>query len=64
MDSTTVASPTEFRLLRYFTSASLVAFVVVAVLLGYVFRALSVDGLLTTYEGEHVNYAHIIANEM
>ena len=28
----------DFRLLRYFTTASLLVFVVVAVLLGYVFR--------------------------
>jgi diguanylate cyclase (GGDEF)-like protein/PAS domain S-box-containing protein len=54
----------DFRLLRYFTSASLVAFVVVAVLLGYLFRSLSIDGLLSGYESEHVNHANIIANEM
>jgi diguanylate cyclase (GGDEF)-like protein/PAS domain S-box-containing protein len=58
------ASTGDFRLLRYFTSASLVAFVVVAVLLGYIFRSLSIDGLLSGYESEHVNHASIIANEM
>jgi hypothetical protein len=58
------ASTGDFRLLRYFTSASLVAFVVVAVFLGYIFRSLSIDGLLSGYESEHVNHANIIANEM
>jgi diguanylate cyclase (GGDEF)-like protein/PAS domain S-box-containing protein len=54
----------NFKLLRYFSTASLVAFAVVAVLLGYVFRTLSIDGLINGYESEHVNHARIIANEM
>ena len=54
----------DFKLLRFFTTASLVAFVVVAGLLGYVFRTLSIDGLLNGYESEHVNHAQVIANEM
>ena len=54
----------DFKLLRYFTSASLVAFVVVAMLLGYVFRTLSVDALINGYQSEHTNHARIIANEM
>lgn len=54
----------DFRLLRYFTTASLAAFVVVAVLLGYVFRTLSVDALINGYQSEHTNHARIIANEM
>ncbi|MCX7170148.1 MAG: hypothetical protein NTY41_07595 [Proteobacteria bacterium] len=52
-----VADKTDFRLLRFFTTASLVAFVIVAALLGYVFRALSIDGLLNGYENEHSNLA-------
>ncbi len=55
---------TDFRLLRFFTTTSLVAFVVVAALLGYVFRAFSIEGLLNGYENEHSNLAKIIANEM
>jgi len=59
-----VGGKSDFRLLRYFATASLVAFVVVAVLLGYVFRMLSVDALIDGYQSEHVNHARIIANEM
>ena len=59
-----VGGQADFRLLRYFTTASLVAFVVVAVLLGYVFRTLSVDALINGYQSEHINHARIIANEM
>ena len=64
MSQTTDISQTEFKLLSYFTSASLVAFVVVAVLLGYVFRALSVDSIVRGYETQQVNQAQILANEM
>ncbi len=55
---------TKFKLLRYFTIGSLVAFLFAASLLGYVFRRLAVDGLLSGYENEHINHARIIANEM
>lgn len=54
---------TSFSLLRRFGMASLLAFVVVAALLGYVFRILSVDNLVNGYQSEHVNHARIIANE-
>ena len=54
----------DFKLLRFFNSASLIAFVVVALMLGFVFRTLSINGLLQGYESEHVNHAQIIANEM
>ncbi len=54
----------EFKLLRFFTTTSLIAFVVVAVLLGFLFRTFSIAGLLQAYETEHVNQAQIIANEM
>ena len=64
MSQTSDTSQTEFKLLSYFTSASLVAFVVVAVLLGYVFRALSIESVVRTYESQHVNHAQILANEM
>ncbi|MFZ4479216.1 MAG: diguanylate cyclase domain-containing protein [Rhodoferax sp.] len=64
MPSATASSQADFKLLRYFASASLVAFVVAAILLGYVFRAQSIGGLLAVYEGEHVNHAQIIANQM
>jgi len=55
---------TRFWLLRYFTVASLIAFAIVAVLLGYIFRTLSIDGLVNGSEREHVNLAHVIANEI
>lgn len=58
-----VGGKSDFRLLRYFATASLLAFVVVAVLLGYVFRTLSVDALINGYQSEHINHARIIANE-
>ncbi|PKO62377.1 MAG: hypothetical protein CVU24_04425 [Betaproteobacteria bacterium HGW-Betaproteobacteria-18] len=62
--SAAVGTEADFRLLRYFATASLAAFVVVAVLLGYVFRTLSVDALINGYQSEHINHARIIANEM
>ncbi len=55
---------TRFKLLRYFTIGSLIAFIVAAALLGFVFRKLAVEGLLSGYQNEHVNHARIIANEM
>lgn len=59
-----ISGKTNFRLLRFFTTTSLVAFVVVSTFLGYLFRTLSIDGLLNGYESEHVNLAKVIANEM
>jgi diguanylate cyclase (GGDEF)-like protein/PAS domain S-box-containing protein len=61
---TRFAGNTDFKLLRFFTSTSLLAFVVIAVLLGYLFRSLSVGGLLESYASEHANLARVIANEM
>jgi len=54
---------TSFSLLRRFSVASLLAFLVVAALLGYVFRELSVDNLINDYQSQHVNHARIISNE-
>ncbi|MDO8319601.1 sensor domain-containing diguanylate cyclase [Rhodoferax sp.] len=62
--STDGSASADFRLLRYFATASLAAFVVVALLLGYVFRTLSVDALINGCQSEHVNHARIIANDM
>ncbi|MFA7268902.1 MAG: diguanylate cyclase [Sterolibacterium sp.] len=59
-----IAGRTDFRLLRFFTTASLVAFTVVAILLGYIFRTLSVDAMISNYENEHTNLARVLANEM
>ena len=64
MSQTSTARHTEFKLLRYFTSASLVAFLVAAALLGYVFRTLSIDSIVKGYERQHVNLAQVISNEM
>ncbi len=54
----------HFRLLPYFTGASLLAFAVVAIVMGYVFRTLSVEGMIAGHERQHINYARIIANQM
>ena len=55
---------TNFRLLRYFATSSLFAFILVAVALGYVFRTLAVDGLVSSFTSEHVNQAQVIGNQM
>jgi signal transduction histidine kinase len=54
----------EFRLVRYFTITSLIAFVVVAAVLGAVFRQLSIQGLLRTQEDANVNITRILANQL
>lgn len=63
-NNATVGADADIKLLRQFAVASLAAFVVVAVLLGYVFRTLSVDSLVNRYQSEHISQARIIANEM
>ncbi|MBE0474577.1 sensor domain-containing diguanylate cyclase [Rhodoferax sp.] len=62
--SAAVVAATDFKMLRRFATVSLAAFVVVAVLLGYAFRTLSVDALINGYQSEHVSHAKIIANEL
>jgi diguanylate cyclase (GGDEF)-like protein/PAS domain S-box-containing protein len=59
-----MSGKTEFKLLRYFTTTSLVAFIVVAGLLGYVFRTLSVSAMLGEYEHQHTNIAKLLANQI
>ncbi len=54
----------NFSLMRYFTATSLMAFVIVAALLGYIFRTLSIEAMIGSCESEHANVARIIANEM
>jgi signal transduction histidine kinase len=60
-----IAAPErEFRLVRYFTLTSLVAFAVVAAALGVVYRHLSLEGLLRAQEEANVNITKIVANEL
>jgi signal transduction histidine kinase len=54
----------EFRLVRYFTLTSLIAFAIVAAVLGAVYRHLSIDGLVRTQEDANVNITRILANEL
>ena len=54
----------EFRLVRYFTVTSLVAFAIVAVVLGVVYRHLSIDGLVRSQEDANVNITRILANQL
>ncbi|MCX7173074.1 MAG: diguanylate cyclase [Proteobacteria bacterium] len=61
---TSLTGKTDFRLLRFFTTTSLIAFVAVAAMLGFVFRALSINGLIDGYENEHADLARVIGNEM
>lgn len=58
------ARPSEFRLVRYFTLTSLVAFVIVAAVLGVVFRAISVSSLLRSQEEANVNVTRIFSNQL
>jgi PAS domain S-box-containing protein len=56
--------PAEFRLVRYFTLTSLVAFVLVAAVLGYVFRKLAIDGLVDTQEHANVDLTRVFSNHL
>ena len=58
------ARPREFHLVRYFTLTSLVAFVIVAAVLGIVFRAISVSSLLRSQEEANVNVTRIFSNQL
>lgn len=57
-------TPAEFRLVRYFTATSLIAFAIVAVVLGAVYRHLSIDSLVRTQEDANVNITRVLANEL
>ena len=59
-----VAVQAEFRLVRYFTATSLIAFAIVAAVLGTVYRHLSIDSLVRTQEDANVNITLIFANEL
>jgi signal transduction histidine kinase len=56
--------PQDFRLVRFFAPASLVAFVLAAALLGYAFRKFSVDGLVQAQEQANVNLTTILGNDL
>ena len=49
---------------RRFTVTSLVAFIAVAVLLGYVFRTFLIDGLVHTQEEANVNLTKVFSNSL
>ncbi|MEI6703874.1 MAG: hypothetical protein WCL71_10130, partial [Deltaproteobacteria bacterium] len=61
---TGISGKSDFRLLRFFTTTSVVAFVIVAVLLGYAFRKLSIDAMISSCESEHANLAKVLATEL
>ncbi len=51
-----------FRLQRYFTITSLVAFILIGVLLGYFFRALAISDLISASESKNVALTQTFAN--
>jgi two-component system NtrC family sensor kinase len=53
-----------FQRARHFTVTSLVAFIVVAVVLGYVFRTFLIDGLVRTQEEANVNLTKVFSNSL
>lgn len=57
------ANRRSFGSLHLFAIASLISFVAVAFLMGYLFRGLAIDGLLKAAEVEHIKLAQLIGNE-
>ena len=51
-----------FRLQRYFTITSLIAFILIAFLLGYFFRQLAISDLITASESKNVALTQTFAN--
>ena len=49
---------------RRLTATSLVAFIVVAGVLGYVFRTFLIDGLVRTQEEANVNLTKVLSNSL
>lgn len=58
------APSSPFHLVRYFTLTSLVAFVIVAAVLGTAFRAISVGSLLESQQATNVNITRILSNQL
>lgn len=58
-----VADRKGVHLLRSFAIASLIAFVAVAALMGYLFRTVAIDGQLKATEIEHIKMAQLIGSE-
>lgn len=54
----------HFRRVRQFSVTSLVAFIVVAVILGYIFRTFLIDGLVHTQEEANVNLTRVFSNSL
>lgn len=58
-----IADRRGVNLLPFFAVASLIAFVTVATLMGYLFRTVAIDGMLHAAEIEHIKLAQLIGNE-
>lgn len=54
----------RFQLVRYFTATSLVAFIIVAVVLGYAYREVSTRRLVELQEANHVTLTRQFANTL
>lgn len=54
----------KFRLVRYFTLASLLAFVAVVAVLGYVQRSIAIDNMITMEESTNVELAITFSNSL
>jgi len=54
----------QLQRVRQFTATSLIAFIVVAVVLGYVFRTFLIDGLVHNQEEANVNLTKVFSNSL
>lgn len=52
----------NFNLLQYFTKTSILAFIIIAIILGYIFRQIAIDSLVDGFKANHINIAKIISH--